>query len=320
VKCRKGGLLRHSNVPGQQLVVSLTNISKDLVTNMDNLEVTQVVLVSRDHKLSSIQSSNSACSVSRGDMTNISLKAEKVETIEPKWLDMDRLKHLPANVSIPGGRLHFSSVTGGATNVHPPHLPPFIDFIKHQFTHNLGKRGNPPILGNELCIILWRSNSIMGQTVVSIEEADEGFEEDKLVVNGVSEETEVEEFVPFYPLNINAKVKSEVMHDFTTISHCCIKVEVEMSCNADIGVLVQYTVNEQIKGARIIGNTDGLVWIESGKYIKIEMGVIISRPGFFHLKSFKFRAKSMDICDKSVYNNSEEVFLPLDICFTVHQA
>ena len=39
--------------------------------------------------------------------------------------------------------------------------------------------------------------------------------------------------------------------------------------------------------------SDGLAWLEIGKQTKVELGVTVARPGFFHLKNLQFRAKSM---------------------------
>jgi hypothetical protein len=84
------------------MVVSLTNMSKDLVTSMDSLIVTQVVLVSRDQQLAVVQSSSAGCFVSRGLRTGLAMQTVQPETLEPQWRDMPRLKQLPANVIIPG--------------------------------------------------------------------------------------------------------------------------------------------------------------------------------------------------------------------------
>ena len=92
-------------------MVTLTNanMAKDLVTSMDSLEVTQVVLVSRTQQLATVQSSNAGCFLSRGETTCLTVQTVEVDSVEEKWADPARLKMLPANVIIPGGRLHFSS-------------------------------------------------------------------------------------------------------------------------------------------------------------------------------------------------------------------
>ena len=170
VQCRRSGLLSYSNTPGQQVVVSLSNMAKDLVTSMDSLTVTQVVLVSRDQQLAMVQSSSGGCTVSRGETTSLAVQTVQLETVEPQWRDMARLKQLPANVIIPGGRLHFSSVIASGTAGQPAHCPPFTDFVKSYLTHNMGRRGNPPVLGQDLCVVMWRSGGTspsMRQTIVT---------------------------------------------------------------------------------------------------------------------------------------------------------
>jgi len=322
VKCRRSGQLSHSNTPGKQMVVSLTNMSKDLVTSMDSLTVTQVVLVSRDQQLAVVQSSSAGCSVARGETTTLAVQTVQLETVEPQWRDMARLSQLPANVIIPGGRLYFTSVTARGTAGQPTHCPPATDFIKSYFTHNLGRRGNAPVLGQDLCVVIWRSGGsspAMGQTVVVVDEGSEEVEE-PVGVDGGSEELELIEPAPVYPVGVVVVVETEVVHDFSETNHCCVGVQVVMEGKGEKGVLIQYRLEEQVKGARVSGNTDGLAWLEVGEENRLELGVTISMPGFFHLKNLQFRAKSMDSCDKTYFEASGEDFLPVDISFTVRQA
>ena len=67
---------------------------------------------------------------------------------------------------------------------------------------------------------------------------------------------------------------------------------------------------------------------------ELQFSVLVTRPGFYHLKNFQFRAKQMvritqilqlskdifkDICDKKCFDQSTEKFLPMDISFSVKQ-
>jgi len=324
VRCRRSGLLSHSNTPGKHMVVSLTNMVKDLVTSMDSLTVTQVVLVSRTQQLAMVESSNAGCSVSRGETTSIPLQTVELETVDDKWTDMERLRQLPANVVIPGGRIHFTSLLGKGTAEQPAHHPPALDFLKSYFTHNLGRRGNPPVLGEDLCMIMWRSGGntpAMGQTVVRVEEGQEEVEQ-ILLEERVSEEVEFLKPVPTYPVCVEVITHpTELGHSFTSSSHCCVRLEVVMKGMDEKGVLVQYRLEKQEKGAMVSGNTDGTAWLGKGEHVRMELGVSISRPGFYHLKNLQFRAKSMDSCDKTYFQTSTgEEFLPVDLVFTVTQA
>jgi len=316
VTCRRSSLLSHSNTPGKKVVVTLTNMAKDLVTSMDSLTVTQVVLVSRTQQLATVQCSNAGCSVSRGETTCLTVQTVEVDSVEEKWSDLARLKILPANVIIPGGRLHFSSLLSLGTAEQPAHCPPHTHSLKTFLTHNLGRRGNPPVLGQDLCVVMWRSGGdtpTMGHTVVTVQE-----ELGELVVEeGVSEEVEITEPAPVYPVSVKVTTQPELDHNFATTSHFCVKFEVEMSGME--GVLVQYRLERQEKGARISGNTDGLTWLAKGDQRKVVLGVTVARPGFYHLKNWQFRAKPMDCCDSSYFQSSEEDFLPVDMIFTVTQ-
>jgi len=324
VKCRRSGLLSHSNIPGKHMVVSMTNMAKDLVTSMDNLTVTQVVLVSRTQQLAVEESSNAGCSVSRGETTSLSAQTVEMETVDAKWTDMERLRQLPANVVIPGGRIHFTSLLGRGTAEQSAHLPPATDFLKSYFTHNLGRRGNPPVLGQDLCVVMWRSggnNPAMGQTVVRVEDGQQ--EEGEVIAEkGLGEEVELVEPVPVYPVSIKVITHPpEISHSFATTSHCCVRIAVVMEGMDEKGILVQYRLEKQEKGARISGNTDGLTWLGKKEQTKIELGVTVSRPGFFHLKNLQFRAKAMESCDRSYFmTSSGEEFLPVDLVFTVANA
>jgi len=321
LSCRRRGLLRHSNSPGQQIMASLSNMSRDLASSMDTLTVTQLVLISREQRLGLLQSSGTCCAVSRGETTNLALQTEVVDTVDSQWKDMARLKQLPANVVIPGGNLYFSSVISSGIASQPAHCPPFIDFIKGYMTHNLGRRGNPPLLDQDMCVVMWRSSgssSTMGQIMVAIDDVDEGAE-DLLVVNGVSEEVELIEPAPSYPVIVDVKVDSEATNDFVKFHHYCVKAIIVMTSRGSKGVLVEYRLDQQIRGARVSGNTDGIVWLSEGDQIKLDLCVTVSRPDFFHLKNFQIRAKSQDICDKTYFETSNDDFLPLDIGFTVRQ-
>ena len=243
------------------MVVSLTNMVKDLVTSMDSLTVTQVVLVSRTQQLAMVESSNAGCSVSRGETTSIPLQTVELETVDDKWTDMERLRQLPANVVIPGGRIHFTSLLGKGTAEQPAHHPPALDFLKSYFTHNLGRRGNPPVLGEDLCMIMWRSGGntpAMGQTVVRVEEGQEEVEQ-ILLEERVSEEVEFLKPVPTYPVCVEVITHpTELGHSFTSSSHCCVRLEVVMKGMDEKGVLVQYRLEKQEKGAMVSGNTGNI--------------------------------------------------------------
>ena len=170
VQSRRSELLSHSNIPGQQNLVSLTIMAKDLVTSMDSLTVTQVVLVSRDQLLINVQFSSSGCFVSRRETTSLAMQTVQVETVAVVWRDMPRLRQLPANVIIPGGRLHFSPLLASWTAGQPARCPPNTDYVKSYLTHNLSRRGNAPVLGQDLCMVMWMrggTSPAIGQTVIS---------------------------------------------------------------------------------------------------------------------------------------------------------
>merc|ERR1711872_1095291 len=136
---------------------------------------------------------------------------------------------------------------------------------------------------------------------------------------GLDEEVELVTPVPVYPVSIKVITHPpEISHSFATTSHCCVRIAVVMDGK---GILVQYRLEKQEKGARISGNTDGLTWLGKKDQTKIELGVTVSRPGFFHLKNLQFRAKAMESCDRSYFmTSSGEEFLPVDLVFTVANA
>ena len=74
-----------------------------------------------------------------------------------------------------------------------------------------------------------------------------------MVEEGVSEEVEITEPAPVYPVSVKVTTQPELDHNFGTTSHFCVKLEVEMEGME--GVLVQYRLERQEKGARISGNT-----------------------------------------------------------------
>ena len=87
-------------------------------------------LISRDEELCGIQTSEAACSVPRGQTASSVLTTARVAEVEARWRDVASLASLPANVVIPGGELHLSSVTATTTAGYPVHCPPHTHFIK----------------------------------------------------------------------------------------------------------------------------------------------------------------------------------------------
>ena len=233
----------HTNLPGSQLAATITNCSKDISVSMESLEILQVSLVSRDSRLLSLLSSTRGCSVARGETTRLLLQTEQVETVEEKWADVGSLRQLPANVLIPGGNLHCTSLAAKSSAVLPLLSPPHLNFIKKEFGHNLGRRGNPPILASDLCVIIWRSagsNPILGQTVARLEDVCQ----------------EEEAVAPCSPVSVEARMVSEVVeHDFRERGQCRAQGSITFSPRANTPVLLQYKLAGQVQGARVTGNT-----------------------------------------------------------------
>ena len=233
----------HSNQPGSQLAATITNSSKDISASMESLEVVQVSLVSRDSRLLSLLSSSRGCSVARGETTRLVLQTEQVETVQEKWADVASLRQLPANVIIPGGNLHCTTLATKSSAVLPVLSPPHLNFIKKEFGHNMGRRGNPPILASDLCVVIWRSagsNPVLGQTVARLEDV---YQEEEAVA-------------PSSPVSVEARMASEVVeHDFRERGQCRAQGSITFSPRADTPVLLQYKLAGQVQGARVTGNT-----------------------------------------------------------------
>ena len=94
---------------------------------------------------------------------------------------------------VPGGGVRVSSCAGGGggQGAGPSlHTPPYTHFIKQvpatnnstlflvliikkyfqHFAHNIGRRGNPPLLGRDLCLVSWRAGARRGVAVVPVQE------------------------------------------------------------------------------------------------------------------------------------------------------
>ena len=298
VCCVRSRPWRHTNLPGSQLTLSMTNCSKDLSVSMESLEILQVSLVSRDSQLLSLLSSSQGCTVARAETTRLVLTTRQVEDIEEKWLDMERLKQLPANVIVPGGNLHCSSLAAKSSAVLPVLSPPHLAFIKKEFVHNLGRRGNPPILQTDLCVLIWRSTGsspILGQTVTRVEDV-----------------CQEEAAAPSYPLSVEVELeRDEVEHDFTEAGQCRAGGAIKLASTASRPLLVQYRLSGSLQGARVTGNTgescllspltltltslitEGTLCLQPAQQSALQFGVLVFRPGFYHLNNFQFRAKQM---------------------------
>ena len=99
------------------------------------------------------------------------------------------------------------------------------------------------MLGQDLCVVMWRSGGTgpsMGQTFVTV---DEGHED------GVSKENEL--------------VEQGQTNNFLA-SQFCIKLEVMMEGMGKKEVLVEYRLKKQEKGARVSGNTGIRILVDVG--------------------------------------------------------
>ena len=139
------------------------------------------------------------------------------------------------------------------------------------------RRGNPPLLRNNLCVILWRSlgaNPCFGHTVVEVQEQ-------------VKERKDMEQPLPSYPVTAVAEVGEVVMHNFTATPLACIQVKVKVigqessgtpkESESKGGSLVQYCLGAQERGARVAGATAGLSWVTPSNPLDLQLGVSVAR-------------------------------------------
>jgi len=313
VTCERSGHLVHNNVPGKQLRIGISNVSKDLSPNMENINIVQVSLVSRDQTLSSVHSSDVATNIVRSHSSSIILDTAQIDSVPEKWRNVESLVSLPANVIIPGGNVHVSSVTSGSTSGFPVHQAPHMHFIKQYFQHNLGRRGNPPLLTSDLVLVLWKSrgpNPMHGQSVVRVQDVE-------LVSEDLEKFDDAQLHIPAPEYPISAKVimdSGSLDHDFLKNRLCRVGGSLILSSLVDSQVQLEYSLKEQVKGARLTGNTDGTVILESGIERKLNFSVLVTRPGLYHLNNFQFKAKTP--CDMK--NEPQLQFIPLDMSFCVN--
>ena len=146
MSCERSGHLRHTNTPGRQLRLTVTNVSRDLSVSMETITIVQVwpvisplvslmsrvqvSLISRDQELCGLQSSVTACEVTRGHTTTSVMTTASRAEIEAEWRDVAELSKLTPDKVIPGGELHITSVTATNTAGYPVHSPPHTHFIK----------------------------------------------------------------------------------------------------------------------------------------------------------------------------------------------
>merc|ERR1719370_2186125 len=224
VGCSFLSLSHPSSSPGCQHRLSLVNATKELAHGLETLEVTQVTLVSRSLEVSSsLQCSSTGLRLSRGESNNFSFQSVISESGVKKY-NFPSLSQLPASVALDGGNIHFSSLLAKSQE-QPVQSPPLLAFLRHHFVYNLGRRGNPPLLRNNLCVVLWRTvgaSPSFGHTVVEVEEQEQGAEKEK-------KEEEVEEKpLPSYPVTALAEVGEVVMHDFAATPLACVPVKVKV--------------------------------------------------------------------------------------------
>ena len=203
-------------------------------------------LVSRTSELVAVQSSFAGSSIPRAEVAGLALSARQVESLDTKWEDVDPLRLLPANVVVPGGSLHHTSVqcgpgfaAGDPAAAWDSSAAPVLDFLKPHFAHNLGRRGNPPLLAGDLCLVECRAGGGAGggHTGLAI-----------VPVTAAREE-------PQYPVGVAARLQSSLQHDFTAARHCSVSVLLQLSSTAVSSLSLQYRLESQEPGTRLTGNT-----------------------------------------------------------------
>ena len=90
----------------------------------------QVTLISRDEELCGLQSSVTACEVTRGHTTTSVMTTARAAEIEAEWRDVAELSKLTPDKVIPGGELHITSVITNNNVGYPVHSPPHTHFVK----------------------------------------------------------------------------------------------------------------------------------------------------------------------------------------------
>ena len=92
--------------------------------------MSQVTLISRDEELCGLQSSVTACEVTRGHTTTSVMTTARAAEIEAEWRDVAELSKLTPDKVIPGGELHITSVITNNNVGYPVHSPPHTHFVK----------------------------------------------------------------------------------------------------------------------------------------------------------------------------------------------
>ena len=150
--------------------------------------------------------------------------------------------------------------------------------------YKIFRRGNPPLLRNNLCVVLWRTlgaSPSFGHTVVEVEEQEQGSE------NENKDEGQKEKNLPSYPVTALAEVGDVVMHDFAATPLACVPVKVKVIDQSNGragpkepksgGTLVQYCLGTQERGARVAGATAGLGWVTPSITLDLQLGVSVAR-------------------------------------------
>jgi len=306
----------HQNHESFNIVIHVRNKSKELMTSMDTISITQVSLVSRNKEVNDLQSSPGGCSVARGELSSISLKSVIKETISICDNDSSsRVVPTSSKQAVDGGNVYFSSITtSSSSNGHSIQSPPFVDFLKDRF--NYGARKEPPVLKSDTVVVMWRSGGsspVIGQHICPVDP----FTPPPDLENPPTEHP------PHHPVAVYTEYMDAVEHDFTQAPFVSVVVNMKVVNSSvaveDKGVLFEYRVVEQEEGVRWTGPLDGLIWLEPDGDANVKLGVSVTSPGLFHLKNLRFRAKIQDQCDRDYFTTCTDKFVPVDVNLLVTQ-
>ncbi|XP_059098222.1 trafficking protein particle complex subunit 8-like [Tigriopus californicus] len=201
VSAEKNPVCMFESQTSDSILLHVSNISKDLSRNLDQIQIHHISIVSHDYELLEFQSLSEDRFVKRGDSISIGLKTAI------------KSSSLQKSSSASGGSkdLLFSSMGGkGAGRLQ--HAP-YLDFLKPAF--QFGPTVQAPKLDEDQLVIFWEGNGqIQGQTMAPIKPM-------KLIESGLEDHVDSPRSTTSplsmrskYPCELKLEVEPRIEHSF----------------------------------------------------------------------------------------------------------
>lgn len=303
VSAEKSPVCIFESQTSDSILLHVSNISKDLSRNLDQIQIHHISVVSHEYQLLEFQSLSEDRFVKRGDSTSIGLKtAIKFRSECSKDLLFSSMGEKEA------GKLRHA---------------PYLDFLKPAF--QFGPTVQAPRLDQDQLVIFWEGNGqIQGQTMAPIKPM-------KVVESSLEDHVDFPQSVAnpqpvcsHYPCELKVELEPRITHSFQksplAMMPCRIRIRNPNPHPGDLQLQLSQ-VNEVTSDTRLpysfVGCLNSSIRVEANESKVIPFKIAVSSPGLYQCVGLQFQfTQASQVGDRGKVNNSSDRLIPLDVIFT----